>query len=217
MTLAAEILGSLGGAAAILYAFSHFLGKVWAERIAKQTVHGFEKELEALRSANLIALEQSRSIGQQLLEERESFNNISQKTYQDFFEMRISTYKKLLAERHKYIIEYDEDFVVDEVERWGDGYVSHYNSIKEIVGASQLYLSAKLEEAFEALQEKYNSKFKTNEREIAFFHGESHQGERESELNNELLFETSEHYAEFVRQLKEDVKSLRSRIDLDKV
>ena len=46
---AAEILASFGGATVILYAFSTFLGKVWADRIAKQTLHAFELQLESLR------------------------------------------------------------------------------------------------------------------------------------------------------------------------
>lgn len=217
MRFAAEFLASLGGATIILYAFSNFLGKVWADRIAKQTVHGFELELESVRAANHVALEQSRLINEQLLEDRQSFNSISQKTYQEFFEFRLIAYKKLLAERHRYVTETGEDFLIDEVERWGDSYISHYKKIKEIVGESQLYLSFKLEEAFEVLQSEHNSKFKENDREIAYLHGSSNQEERESELNNDLQSVTWETYKEFIKQLKEDVKSLRSRIDLDKV
>lgn len=217
MGFAAELLTSLGGATVILYAFSTFLGKVWADRIAKQTIHGFELELESVRAANHVALEQSKLINQQLLEDRQAFNSISQKTYQEFFEMRLGAYRRLLAELHKYVTETGEDFLLDEIERWGDSYVSHYNAIKAIVGENQLYLSVKLEEAFETLQSEHNSKLKMNEREIAYLHNQPHQNERESELNNDLQSATWDHYKEFVRQLKEDVKSLRSRIDLDKV
>ena len=131
--------------------------------------------------------------------------------------MRLIAYKKLLAARHGYSTETGEDFLVDEIEGWGDRYVAHYNKIKKIVGEHQLYLSVKLEEAFEGLQSEYNSKVKENDRELAFLHGEKHQQERASELNNELQSATWNLYRDFVRQLKEDVKSLRSRIDLDKL
>lgn len=217
MNFAAEFLASLGGATIILYAFSTFLGKVWADRIAKQTVHGFELELESVRAANHVAFEQSKLINQQLLEDRQSFNSISQKTYQEFFEMRLGAYKRLLAELHKYATETGEDFLVDEIERWGDSYVHHYNTIKGIVGECRLYLSVKLEEAFDAMQSSHNSKLKENERELASLYDNSYQSERESQLNNELQSAAWEYYQHFIKQLKEDVKSLRSRIDLDKV
>jgi len=119
MGFAAEFLASLGGATVILFALSNFLGKVWSERIARQTIHKFDVEIQTLRSSSETALEQVRSLNQLTREERQSFHHISQKTYQDFFENRLLTYKEMLALQHEYATELGEDFVVEEVEGWG--------------------------------------------------------------------------------------------------
>ncbi|MGZ8365311.1 MAG: hypothetical protein ACXW37_03050 [Nitrospira sp.] len=47
---AAAVLGSLGGGAALVFAFSSWLGKVWATRIADAERARFSKELEGYRN-----------------------------------------------------------------------------------------------------------------------------------------------------------------------
>ena len=43
------VLGSFGGAAAIIFWLSSWLGKVWANRILEQDKPKYEKELEAIK------------------------------------------------------------------------------------------------------------------------------------------------------------------------
>ena len=217
MGFAAEFLASIGGAVVILWALGTFLGKVWAERIARQTVHKFEVEIQTLRSSSEAALEQVRMLNQMTVEERQSFHQISQRTYQNFFEKRLSAYKQILALHHKYVTELGEDFLIEEIETWGDEYLKHYSALKDIVGENQLYISANLDEKFDQLREKHNEIYRSNEREASYLQSDPYQAERASELNNSLYGATYPLYEEFSKQLKEDVKGLRSRIDLDKV
>jgi len=217
MGFAAEFLTSIGGATIILFALSKYLGNVWAERIARQTIHKFEVEIQALRSSSETALEQVRALNQLNREERNSFHQLSQKTYQDFFEKRLHTYKNLLALQHKYITETGEDFLVEDIESWGDAYLSHYKALNDSIGEQQLYISADLDDKFSLLRDKHNEIYRTNEREVAYMQNAPEQGELASQLNNSLYGETYDLYEDFREQLKEDVKRLRSRIDLDMV
>ena len=48
--IAGTILASLGGGAAIVFAFSSWLGKVWANRLMEKERAEYNKELERLKS-----------------------------------------------------------------------------------------------------------------------------------------------------------------------
>ena len=50
LNVALTILASLGGGAAIIFLFSNWLGKVWAERIMQKERAAFERELTQLKS-----------------------------------------------------------------------------------------------------------------------------------------------------------------------
>ena len=216
MEFVLQVLGSIGGATAILYVLSKFLGNVWADRIAKQTMHRFSVELEGLRRESEITLEQTKALNQLSALERQVFSEISQKTYQEFFEKRLSTYKRLLAIRHEYIKSM-ADFTVDEFETWGDEFVRFYGSVRRVYGEDQLYLSAKLDETFVALRDAFDELVKVRDRNIAYLSQGTPSPEEESALNNEIYGKAHEFYKEFELQLDEDVRSLRSRIELDRV
>ena len=98
---------------------------------------------------------------------------------------------------------------------WGDQFVRFYEQLRELVGEHQLYLSAKLDESFDALRRLYDEVAKERDLSIAYTRGQS-SPEMESALNNAVYGKTYEAYSEFERQLLEDVRSLRSRIDLDR-
>jgi hypothetical protein len=59
--IAAAVIGSLGGGAVLVFAFSSWLGKVWAERIAERERAAFARELEALRHTFTEELERQKS------------------------------------------------------------------------------------------------------------------------------------------------------------
>ncbi len=50
LELSGVILGSLGGGAAIMFGFSSWLGKVWANRLMEKEKAEYAQELESLRS-----------------------------------------------------------------------------------------------------------------------------------------------------------------------
>lgn len=52
-SIASTILVSIGGGTAIVFAFSNFLGKVWANRLMEKEKNEHTRELEALKSSFL--------------------------------------------------------------------------------------------------------------------------------------------------------------------
>jgi len=50
LEISAVALGSLGGGAAIIFGFSNFLGKVWANRLMTKEKAEYARELESLRN-----------------------------------------------------------------------------------------------------------------------------------------------------------------------
>lgn len=149
LSVVAAFLASLGGATVVLFALSAFLGRIWADRIAKQTMHRFSMEIEGLKSESQLALEQVRAINQVSMQERQVFSQMSQASYQEFFETRFKTYRDLLATRNSYL-EASENFVIDEYDGWGDEWVRHYKKLRKIASENQIFLSAKLDESFQA-------------------------------------------------------------------
>ena len=57
LELSATILASIGGAAAIIFGFSSWLGKVWADRLMRRETGEFSRELEALKNKFLLESE----------------------------------------------------------------------------------------------------------------------------------------------------------------
>lgn len=126
------IMASLGGASVIVAAFAHFLGKIWADRIAKQTTAKYNKEIEAIKAKNTMAIEDFKRKSEVELKEREQFSGISKEVYQDFFKNRVLTYLKLLELKNKYISDMHEDIATEETEGWGDAYYSCLCIVKKV-------------------------------------------------------------------------------------
>lgn len=211
-----DVLVSIGGATLLLGALSAWLGKVWAHRIAKQTIHKFELELQSVRDASEAAMAKANFINQISLEDLQSFGRISQQTYQKYFEQRLETYKSLLKLQYDYE-EATADFVVDHAETWGDEFVRHYRKVWKLVGDSQIYLTAQLDEKFSELRAVYDSASKDKNLTLAYMHDDQEgYPEEESRLNNEVHTACVEAYKAFTSQLGQDSRRLRSRVDMDK-
>lgn len=142
------ILGSLGGATAIVTAFAHFLGKIWADKIATATKAKFDQELEALKAKSNATLEEFKRRSDAELKDRENFHGITSELYQDFFKNRVNTYLKLLAVKNEYLAFMHEDFITQEVAGWSEAYYNSYISFRKIIVENQLYISNDLEKKF---------------------------------------------------------------------
>ena len=55
-------MGSLGGGAVIVFAFSSWLGKVWAKRILEKEKHQYAAELERIKTELKLQLEITKSV-----------------------------------------------------------------------------------------------------------------------------------------------------------
>jgi|GEM_PF-2581438 len=215
------IMASLGGASIIIAALTNFLGKVWADRIAKQTTAKFTQELEALRSKNTLVLEDLKRKSNSILQEREQFGGISSEVYQNFFQKRVETYILLLKIKNKHCSDTHENFLIDEEDIFGDAYYSTYSSFRKLIIENQLYISNELEKSFSVLQMKAAQFIK--EADIAEMRAvesgiESHEAsEHRIPIYNKLAIATNDLMLKFLDQLQEDVSKLRSRIEMDKV
>ena len=214
------IMASLGGASVIVAAFAHFLGKVWADRIAQQTSAKYKQAFEILESKNTMALEDFKSKSEAELRDREQFSGISKEVYQGFFKNRVSTYLKLLELKNKYITNMHEDFVTEETERWGDAYYYSYVSLRKLMIENQLYISNELEKAFSELRmeaAKYTKEADMVEGYALGAGADSREAEEERTLiHDKLATKTSDLMNKVMRQVETDVSKLRSRIEIDK-
>lgn len=216
-----SVLASIGGATLIVGAFAHFLGKVWADRIAKQTVARYDQELETTKAQNTLALEEFKRKSNTELKDREQFGGISSQVYQDFFKNRVATYIKLLEIKNEYISGMHEDAVTEETERWGDVYYSSYVKFRKILVEKQLYISTELEKVFHDLRLEAAKYIKEADLAEGYAIGAGAEpweaDEQRSPVHDKLAQGTHKLMSNVIRQIDTDVSKLRARIDLDKV
>lgn len=218
--LIGSVLASIGGASVVIAGFAHFLGKIWLDRISKQTAVKYESELLKLKSESEIALSSFKSKADTELKNREEFNGISQEVYQGFFKNRVSTYLELLKIKNTYTTNMHEDFVTEEVEGWGDAYYSTYSSLRKLIIENQLYISNELEQKFSILRMKAADFIKEADMAEGYSLGNGAEPwvaqERVSEVYKKLATETHEEMDALFSQVDLDVSKLRSRIEIDK-
>lgn len=216
-----SVLESIGGIALVVGALAYFLGAVWADRIAKQTVARYDQDIEAIKARNTLALEEFKRRSDIELRDREQFVQISSLVYQEFFKNRLATYIKLLEIKNEYISGMHEDAVTEETERWADVYYSSYMKFRKILIEKQIYISSQLEQVFYDLRlaaAKY-----TNEADIvegyAIGAGVEQRvaDEQRSAMHEKLTQNTHTLMTSVIRQIDIDVSKLRSRIDIDRV
>lgn len=213
------VLTSLGGATVIVTAFAHFLGKIWLDRITKQNSAKFNAELEVLKTNNTILVEDFKSKGSIALKENEQFALISQSTYQNFFEKRITTYQKLLNIKNKHINEMEEDFLTEECESWGDVYHSTYQEIRALIIKNQLYISNDLDSIFTRFRSKASEFIKEADMVEAYAYDSDNPPYENEEIKAVYLkfaSETHDIMKSVLDQIGQDVSKIRSRIEIDK-
>lgn len=213
-----SILTSLGGATIIVGAFAHFLGQVWTDRIAKQTLAKYEQELAGLKSKHELALEGFKLKANTELKELEHFGGISNDVYQDFFKNRVATYIKLLEIKNAYISVMSENFITDQTETWGEAYHSIYVKFRKVITEQQLYISTELDKIFHELRMQACEYIKEADMEEAFAYGANskHPWEASTEALDKLVTNTSDLMRQVIKQIDADVSKFRARIDLDK-
>ncbi|MDO6422804.1 hypothetical protein [Saccharophagus degradans] len=214
----APILASLGGATVIVAAFAHFLGKVWTDRISKSNSARFNSELEALKARNTLALEEFKTKSSLSLKERESFAGISQEFYQQFFAKRIETYQSLLKIKNDYIAGMEEEFLTEELERWGDIYHSTYTSLRKLMIENQFYISNDLDRLFGELRTLASKYIKDADLvEAHYSNSETPPWENEHlyAVYNSFAKKTSGEMKQVFEQISFDVSKLRSRVEID--
>lgn len=218
----ATLLASLGGASAIIAAFTHFFGKIWADKIAQQTTARFNQELEIVKSQNTLALEDFKRRAEFEIKDREQFNGISLEFYQGFLKNRVETYLKLLKIKSNYIKRMHEDFFTELTEEWASVYSDTFDELKSTILENQLYISNDLDIKFNYLRMEASSHLK----EATIAEGEARgRGADEHYLVEEVkkpileqfYNETHKLMNNVLQQIESDVRKLRSRIEIDRV
>lgn len=199
--------------------FAHFLGKVWADRIAKTTKAKFDADMEILQSRNTAALEKFKAESDLAIREREAFVGISKEFYQKFFTQRVDTYLKLLEIKNKYISDMEEDFVTDLHEGSGQIYHSTYKSLRETIIARQIYISNDLDILFQKFRSEASEYIKEADLAEAYAYTDDEPPYNDAHLQaayDKFIRETSEHMKNIMSQISDDISKFRSRIELDK-
>nr|PME51353.1 hypothetical protein BCV35_06315 [Vibrio cyclitrophicus] len=220
LEVASSILASLGGATVIVGGLAQFLGKVWAKRIADQTIGQFKLELEATKAANQYVLDEFKVRSEEKLKDREQFNGISFEVYQGFITNRVQTYSNLLSIVNEYISKMHEDIGVEESESWGDAYYSVYVSLREQTTKNQLYISNELEIVFHEFRLKSAKYVKDADlEEVHALMNGAHPfeaSEQKGHVYDKFARETQEEMKKVIATIKSDVSKLRARIEIDK-
>jgi len=212
------LLASLGGATVLVGVFTHFLGKVWADRIATTTAAKFHADLERLKATNAASLEQFKARSTLLLREQEHFAGISLDFYQRFFSERVDTYLKLLEIKNQYITEMEEELATEIHQVWGEIYHGTYTSLRKLIVERQIYISNELDGLFREFREKASEYVKEADMAEAFAH--AHRAEppwedrRRHAVYDKFARETGDHMRGVMDQIGFDVAKLRSRIEL---
>ena len=105
--IAFTLLTSIGGASVLLFAFSSWLGKVWANRILASEKSKYSKELESLKHQYQISLNQS------------SIIHTSQKI----------SFQNVIKAMHRYIKSLEQEYD----EAWQPINFSYYDELKKII------------------------------------------------------------------------------------
>ncbi len=214
-----SVLASLGGAALIIGAFAHFLGKIWTDRIAKSTKARFDSELEASRAQNQLALEAFKSESSKILKQQEYFAGISANFYQGFFSERVKTYLKLLEIKNQYITSMEEEFTTELHEDWGQIYHSTYTRIRKLIIEKQIYISNDLDSLFGSFRSDASKYIKEADLVEAHTYNQDEppwENENLRAVYNKFAVETGHHMQAILEQISHDVSKLRARIEIDK-
>lgn len=218
--VAGSILASLGGASLLIAGLSHFLGTVWADRIAKQTMFKYERDIQSLKNEHQLAIEEFQRKAAIELASHNQFSGISLTTYQDFFRNRIETYTSLLKVKDEHISVMHEDLVTEQTERWADAYYASYVRFREIITKKQLYVSTDLERIFHDFRLKAAPFILQADYDEAMALANGAQSgdadEERSEANEKLIKGTHELMQALIKQIDDDVSRLRARVELDK-
>lgn len=215
------VLSSLGGTALIVAGLANHVGKIWADRIAQQTLSKYQRELKELESKHELALAEFKRKADIEFNDRERFGGISKDVYQEFFKSRVATYIKLLELKNKYISDSHEDVQTEENEAWGEVFYFSYVSFRKVLIENQLYISNDLGKAFHKLRmeaSKYIKEADLLEMRAIGAGAEPYEAsEAMTPIYGKLAQNTYQLMNNLITQLEDDVSKLRSRIDIDKI
>lgn len=228
MELVLQILGSLGGGALIIMAFSNFLGKVWLDRITKKNsllvdkdLAAFKdqhtKELEMLKSSYNSELENIKQKNIEIQIDKNNFHQISNTFYQSFFESRVKVYLDLLEIKNKYITEIEEDVTTDFHEAHAHVAFSIYKQMRELINKEQFYISNDLDNLFTSLRKKASNYLKSEDMVDMNSFDESNYEWKEAEYDKvyyAFFKENSKLLNDVFDQINTDIALLRKRSEL---
>lgn len=203
-SLLGEISFLLGGGSVVVFAFSGWLGKVWADRLMVKEKSQHDQELEKLRKM----LETK-------IKEMEHSHQISQKTYQNLFEKKIAIYELLIKQKVEYQRVLNEDPRYKHEDNPKSFYYQTFNNFKNIIAENKLYVSDELAEKYDVLY----AKILPNMNKLADdeLHDEIDDGSRSlanDSIYDEIYSETSEEMKALLDQIDRDSKIIKIKIDL---
>lgn len=137
LSISGSILASIGGGAAIVFAFSNWLGKVWANRLMEKEKAKYSKELEKEKNEHIRELESLKNL---FLKDTESYK-IKLKKSEFLFEKEFEAASKLVALHRSFLPDINfphmdrEDvlehyvFSSEEIEKKLKRYLSHHGAV----------------------------------------------------------------------------------------
>ena len=184
--ISGSILASIGGGTAIVFGFSNWLGKIWANRLMEKEKAEYSKEMEKERAFHTRELEMMRN---SFLKETESYK-IKLKKSEFLFEKQFEAASELVALRRSFLPEVSSpDMDWEDVL---DHYVFSSKVIEKNLGEYLSRHGAVLGEDVEEKISKCRGLAAWNKFEIGTYYEDSSKGKDEAEKIYKILNEATE-------------------------
>jgi hypothetical protein len=213
-----QIITSLGGGAVIAGAIFHFSGKMWADKITRDSIAAHSLELEQLRISNKRELDVLNAIIQEHSSDKGVYYQISSETYQSLFKKRIIAYDRILNIIDKYTTESFENCITDETEKWRSAYYNAYIGIRKVMIENSIVISNDLSKKFDLLRAS-SAKFIKDAAYIEVFIQPDPSDEEEAveKIYMQFAHETSSLMNGFIDQVNSDVSKMRDWLDFGRI
>ena len=193
--------------------------------LIKQTIQSLiSTSLEVFKHENSKEIEELKSELDKQKQQLDHIHQVSQPTYQNLFEKKIDVYQKLIETQTKYIEEYKEKDILQEVVDIDFNeivklYIEELGAIENIIKSKKLFISNELLEVYEKLilkKESFDLEF--SKLALTIYHNnidDPYDEYGKDEIYQKIYDETKTLSSKFHKILDNDIQKIKDKINLD--
>ena len=221
-----NIIAVMGGAGFIVTGFSTYLGKRWADSSLLKEKSHFATELKTLENNHKTAIKLLEKDLALELNKKDQFHQISKGTYENLFNKKIAVYTQLLKLKTDFDHFQHESGRFEYIDPTSD-ILSHFTLFKEKIENNRLYISNELSDKYDNWYKQaspFYQKLETVEMEIKINAYSNENIAPQAVTQNifhaqypileKLIHESYDKMNEVIEQIEEDVKSIKTSINV---